>query len=88
MKETEDKHHSERKQDVRLPSRSFFFQKPRELTFLYLRQVADDHHHHETRPHHPGKSDIDHLDSPTTSEEAVHADRMPFENSPLGKNKK
>ncbi|KAK4701606.1 hypothetical protein P7C70_g4625, partial [Phenoliferia sp. Uapishka_3] len=33
--------------------------------------------HHENRPHHPGKSDIEHLDDPTTSEESVHADRHP-----------
>ncbi|GAA5885254.1 hypothetical protein JCM16303_005974 [Sporobolomyces ruberrimus] len=29
--------------------------------------------HHD--PHHPGKSDIDHLESPSLSEEAVHADK-------------
>ncbi|GAA6021026.1 hypothetical protein JCM11491_005970 [Sporobolomyces phaffii] len=30
---------------------------------------------HDADPHHPGKSDIDHLESPSISEEAVHADK-------------
>ncbi|KAL8278800.1 hypothetical protein RQP46_008869 [Phenoliferia psychrophenolica] len=39
--------------------------------------------HHEHRPHHPGRSDIDHLDDPTTSEELVHADRHPVSKEDL-----
>ena len=39
--------------------------------------------HHENRPHHPGRSDIEHLDDPSTSEEIVHADRHPVRTEDL-----
>ncbi|BGP19155.1 hypothetical protein JCM10213_006499 [Rhodosporidiobolus nylandii] len=40
----------------------------------------------EADPQHPGKSDIDHLENPSLSEEAVHADREPVD--PLKATKK
>ncbi|KAM0751142.1 hypothetical protein T439DRAFT_226569 [Meredithblackwellia eburnea MCA 4105] len=39
--------------------------------------------HHEHRPHHPGRSDIEHLEDPTSSEESVHADRIPVSTDDL-----
>jgi hypothetical protein len=43
----------------------------------------DDQSRHEVDPLHPGKSDISHLGSPSTSEEFVHADRLEEWQDPL-----
>ncbi|KAI5474284.1 hypothetical protein MNV49_003667 [Pseudohyphozyma bogoriensis] len=45
--------------------------------------AADAQHGHEVDPHHPGKSDIDHLSNPSMSEETVHADRLDGVHDPL-----
>ncbi|GAA5864388.1 hypothetical protein JCM8547_005807 [Rhodosporidiobolus lusitaniae] len=41
----------------------------------------------EQSAQHPGKSDIDHLENPSLSEEAVHADRIPSDPLPASQKK-